>query len=113
MRLTRRNLIGASAALPLAGGLDRLAAAPLAASVLVYNPALPQAALLAGEPGAVPLSGDRIRFAVDLFARRPATVRVLGRASDAVLLGEVAREAGYRLLREHASGGLTDAVFVR
>jgi len=44
---------------------------------------------------AVPIEGDRIRFARAVFAERPAFVVGLSRAADALLIAEVAREAGY------------------
>jgi hypothetical protein len=41
------------------------------------------------------IEGDRIRFARAVFARKPALVVGVSRAADAVLIEDVAREAGY------------------
>jgi hypothetical protein len=44
----------------------------------------------------VGIAGDRIRFARDLFARRPSLVVGVTRSADSLLIEEVGREAGYR-----------------
>jgi hypothetical protein len=41
------------------------------------------------------IEGDRIRFARTVFERAPALVIGVSRAADAVLIEDVAREAGY------------------
>jgi hypothetical protein len=65
--------------------------------VLVHDPALAAGRRLAATfPGEVlAIAGDRVRFARALFQRRPALVAGVSRAADALLIEEVAREAGY------------------
>lgn len=113
MKLTRRTLLAGAAAVPALAGLDRLSAAqPGGAGILLYDPALPQARLLADNPAARPITGDRIRFAQELFARRPAFVRGVSRQGDAVLIADVAREAGYWLTDEQVTGGIIEWLLV-
>lgn len=109
MKLTRRKLLEGGLGSGLVAGL---AAAPAAASmaqwqwrhghgtVLLYDPDLPQARLQAEgaqawNRAALALEGDRIRFTQGVFAHRPALVRGISRQADAVLVQEVAEEAGY------------------
>ena len=44
---------------------------------------------------ALPIEGDRIRFARAVFERVPALVVGVSRSADAVLIEDVGREAGY------------------
>jgi len=44
---------------------------------------------------ALPIAGDRIRFARAVFERRPAFVIGVSRPADALLIEDVGREAGY------------------
>lgn len=43
----------------------------------------------------LPIEGDRIRFAREVFEGKPAVVQGMSRQADAVLIEEVASEAGY------------------
>jgi hypothetical protein len=45
---------------------------------------------------ALPIEGDRIRFARAAFERCPSMVVGVSRPADALLIEEVGREAGYR-----------------
>jgi len=81
-------------------------------SVLVYDPALEAGRRLAAAGSAhqgalLALKGDRIRFARKLLAGRPGLIAGISRSADALLIEEVAREAGYArtALFRGASGG--------
>jgi len=107
----------------LAGGLAGMIAAPALAhpagwraaagsTVLVYDPALNSGRRFAeaGSVGAgavLALEGDRIRFARKLLASQPSLVAGISRGADALLIEDVAREAGYArtALFRTASGG--------
>ena len=109
MKVSRRNVLGGGL---LAGMIASPAAASMAdwqwrhghGSVLLYDASLPQARAVA-EAGnawnrpalvlATAPDGDLIRFARQVFADRPALVRGVSRQADAVLVLEVAEEAGY------------------
>lgn len=105
MKVSRRRVLGGGL---FAGMFASPAAASMAGwqwrhghgSVLLFDPALPQAHAYA-EAGrawnrpALALEGDVIRFARQVFADRPALVRGISRQADAVLVHEVAEEAGY------------------
>lgn len=56
------------------------------------------------------IDGDRIRFARTVFERKPALVVGVSRPADALLIEEVAREAGYRaVVADDALRGLIEA----
>jgi len=96
MRLSRRSLLASAAVLPAAAGLDRLAAAATPGeAIALYDPALPQARAMAADARAIAVEGDRIRFAREVFARRPMLVRGVTRQGDRVLIEDVGREHGY------------------
>lgn len=100
MRATRRQALAGALAVPAAAGLPRVGAAA-GASAFVYD-----ASVLAAPPvGARSVSGDPVRFAQQLFAARPATVFGVTRQADALLIGEVAQEAGYRAVSAPGSLG--------
>lgn len=110
MKLTRRTLLAGAAAIPAVVGMDRLAAVtPGAGNVMLYDPSLPDArhrALAGAGMGdeLVEITGDRIRFARDVISRRPTQVSGLSRQADALLIEEVAGEAGYRRERLEVDG---------
>jgi hypothetical protein len=89
MKATRRQAMVAALAVPAVASAGKLRAA--AGPMVVYDPALvpPPAA------AARPIEGDRIRFARAMFAARPSLVIGVSRSADALLIAEVAREAGY------------------
>jgi hypothetical protein len=97
MKATRRDALKGALAVPAVAAVPTAAWARGGKTVLVHDPALVAgrrlAALHDGE--VVVISGDRIRFARSLFARRPSLVVGVTRSSDALLIEEVAREAGY------------------
>ena len=89
MRASRREALMGALALPVATATPRLHRA--SGNVVVYDPSLGSAPA----NGALPIAGDRIRFARALFERRPAMVIGVSRHADALLLEDVGREAGY------------------
>ncbi|MEO5705784.1 MAG: hypothetical protein ABIT10_13470 [Alteraurantiacibacter sp.] len=109
MTLTRRGMLGGGL---LAGMIATPAAASMArwqwrhghGTVLLYDASLPAGRAFA-EAGRAwnrpPLAlanapdADLIRLARQIFAERPALVRGVSRQADAVLVHEVAAEAGY------------------
>jgi hypothetical protein len=97
MKATRREALKGALAVPAVAAVPTVAWARGGKAVLVHDPALAAgrrlAALHDGEVLAI--TGDRIRFARALFARRPSLVVGVTRSADALLIEEVAREAGY------------------
>jgi hypothetical protein len=86
-------------AVPAVASAAKLQAA--SAAITVYDPSLTPAPAV----GALPIAGDRIRFARRLFERRPSLVIGLSHRADALLIEEVAREAGYAPAAAPASLG--------
>ena len=97
MRATRRGVLAGAAALPAAAGLTGTASARGGTALLVHDPSLAAGRRFAEAYGgeALPIEGDRIRFARAVFARRPAFVVGISRPADGLLIEDVAREAGY------------------
>ena len=127
MKLTRRNLI--------AGGVAGALAVPTVAALarwrwqhgshtgLVHDAALAAgnrfaAAGAAAGRSSMAVEGDVIRFARALVETRPALIAGVTRHADALLIGEVAAEAGYALAAELAgdsqgcAGNSCDAGFI-
>jgi hypothetical protein len=97
--MRRRTVLAAAAA--LAGAATAPAAAKAAAlePLTLFDPAEPAARAFATSQGgrAIPIKGDRIRLARRLFAKgAPASLTVIARHADQLLLSEAAREHGYR-----------------
>ncbi len=113
MKVSRRNVLAGAAAVPLASGLASWRWGYHGAAVLVHDPMLAagrEFAALARAEGRAPLAldGDRIRFARELFASRPLLVRGVTRQADAVLLEDVAEEAGYSRVALEVRGNAID-----
>jgi hypothetical protein len=116
MKLTRRAILAGLMATPAAASAAGFHWRHGHGTVLLYDEALPQGRAFAEAGKAwnrtvLPLTGDRIRFAREIFARRPAIVRGLSRQSDAVLLAEVAQEAGYEQVALKVDGVALDWTF--
>ncbi|MEL1251409.1 hypothetical protein [Aurantiacibacter gilvus] len=113
MRVSRRGVLAGAAALPIATQARGWRWEHHGDTVLLYDPALPAAQTFA-ESGrsagrtVLALEGDRIRMARDLFAGRPALVRGVSRQADAVLVEEVAQEAGYYPVGQRVDGDVLD-----
>jgi hypothetical protein len=100
IRATRRAALAGALALPAAASLAKAGKRKPSGTVVVYDPTFQGArsfAVSAQLQGANPvrIQGDRIRFARALFERMPALVVGVSRSADAVLIEDVAREAGY------------------
>ena len=97
MKATRRGVLAGALAMPAVAGLPRVASARGGDAVLLHDPSLEAGRRIADAygGGALPIAGDRIRFARAVFERRPAFVIGVSRPADALLIGEVGREAGY------------------
>ena len=113
MKVSRRGVLAGAAALPLATQARGWRWDHHGETVLLFDPALPAAQAFADagrEAGraVVALEGDRIRLAQDLFASRPLLVRGVSRQGDAVLVAEVAQEAGYTCVAQRVDGVAID-----
>ena len=95
MKATRRGVLAGALAVPLTAAVPRGDA--IGAPLLVFDPTLAAGRrLVEVYSGLVmPIKGDRIRFARAIFARQPATVIGVSRPTDAMLIEDVGREAGY------------------
>jgi hypothetical protein len=95
---TRREALFGAAAVPALAGLPRWQAQPSGVRLLVHDPALAAGRVLAAahDGETLAIEGDRVRFGRTLFASRPAMVVGVSRPADALLIADVAREAGYR-----------------
>ena len=94
---TRREALMGALAVPAAAGLPGVALARSNSALLLHDPTLVAGRRLAQAHGgeALAIEGDRIRFAHAVFEQRPAFVVGVSRPADALLVEEVAREAGY------------------
>jgi len=97
VKATRRETMLAALAVPAVAGMPKLAAARTGGAVLLHDPSLEAGRRFAAAYGgrALSIEGDRIRFARAVFEQRPAFVVGVSRPADALLIEEVAREAGY------------------
>lgn len=116
MKLSRRSLLGGAIAVPAAAGVAGWRWRHGHGTVLLYDADLEQGRAFAQAGRAwnravLPLEGDRIRFAREVFARRPALVQGVSRQSDAVLLEEVAVEEGYERIALRLEGNALEWTF--
>jgi len=97
VKATRRGVLGGALAVPAVAGLPRVAAARGGSAVLLHDASLEAGRRFAEAYGgeALPIEGDRIRFARAVFEQRPSFVVGVSRPADALLIEEVGREAGY------------------
>jgi len=97
VKATRRHVLAGALAVPAVAGLPRMASAGTGEAVLLHDPSLEAGRRFAQAYGgaALPIEGDRIRLARAVFAQRPAFVVGVSRPADALLIEDVAREAGY------------------
>lgn len=116
MKVTRRSVLAGAAAVPVAAGAAGWRWQYHGSAVLVHDPLLPAArefAEIARSDGrsVLALEGDRIRFARELFEGRPMVVRGVSRQADALLMEEVATEAGYMRAGMEVRGDAIDWTF--
>lgn len=114
--LSRRAMIAGLAAVPAAASAREFRWRHGNGTVLLYDADLPQGRAFAQAGRAwnravEPIAGDRIRFAREVFARRPAIVQGVSRQGDAVLLAEVAREAAYEQVSLKVDGSALEWTF--
>ena len=113
MKATRRAIIAAALAAPAAASAAGWRWRHGHGTVLLYDPDLPQglAAARAGQPAprsVLAIEGDRIRFARTIMERRPAVIEGVTRQADAVLIEEVAAEAGYERVALTVTGDVLE-----
>ena len=106
MRATRRGVLAGALAIPGMAGLPRAASAGTGSAVLLHDSSLEAGRRFAAAYGgaALPIEGDRIRFARAVFAKRPAFVVGVSRPADALLIEDVGREAGYAAVSDGVEG---------
>lgn len=111
MKATRRGVLAGTAAISALAGVPRVASAKAGKAVLLHDPSLETGRRFAQAYGseALPIEGDRIRFARAVFARGPAYVVGVSRPADALLIEDVAREAGYVPADDASVRELTEA----
>src|SRR5690606_32397466 len=101
IRTTRRAAMMGALAVPTIAGLAHWRWKHGERSVLLHDPALAAGRRFA-EAGTAhggdvrAIEGDRIRFAREVLADRPALIAGVSRHADFILIEDAAREAGYR-----------------
>jgi hypothetical protein len=100
IRATRRAALVGVLALPAAASMAKSPRRKSSGTILLHDPSLAEGRRFAAAAGArgdkaVPIEGDRIRFARAVFERAPALVIGVSRSADALLIEEVGRETGY------------------
>jgi hypothetical protein len=109
IRASRRAVVAAALAAPVAARAVGVKPPAKSAAVLLHDPQLAagrrfaEAGRAAGAK-VLPIEGDRIRFARAVFAANPAWVQGVSRQADAVLIEDVGREFGYRREALRVSG---------
>lgn len=101
IRATRRGALAGALALPAAASLAKSPKRSASGTILLHDPSLEPgrrfaAAAQARGDRSLAIEGDRIRFARAVFERAPVLVVGVSRSADALLIEEVARDAGYR-----------------
>ena len=111
MKATRRGVLAGALAVPAVAGVPRLASARTGGAVLLHDASLEAGRRFAEAYGseALPIEGDRIRFARAVFEQRPAFVVGVSRPADALLIEDVGREAGYVLADDKTVRAMTAA----
>jgi hypothetical protein len=98
---SRREALKGALAAPAVAALPQSRWGRSEGAVMLHDPAL-EAGRRFAEAGrakgsdVLAIDGDRIRFARAVFEKRPALVVGVSRPADALLIEDVAREAGYR-----------------
>ena len=111
MKATRRGVLAGALVVPAVAGLPRAASARAGKALLLHDPSLAAGRRFAEAYGgeALAIEGDRIRFARAVFEKRPAFVVGVSRPADALLIQDVAREAGYVLADDKTVRDMTAA----
>ena len=100
IRVSRRGVIAGALAVPTVAGLAHWRWRHGERSLLLHDPALAAgrrfaAAGLAGGAEVRAIEGDRVRLALAALERGPALIAGVSRHADALMIEDVAREAGY------------------
>lgn len=100
MKVSRRGLLASAVAVPAVAGLAGWQWRHGHGTVLLFDAEMAQGRAFAEAGRAwnrsvVAIEGDRVRFAREIFVRRPAIVQGVSRQADSILIEEVAAEAGY------------------
>lgn len=123
MKVSRRAMLAGALAVPTVAGLARWRWQHGSHTGLVHDASLmagrrfADAGAAAGTPS-VEVHGDRVRFARELVASRPSLIAGVTRHADALLIADVAAEAGYMLAAElrgnmlGCTGNACDGAFV-
>ncbi|BBC71935.1 conserved hypothetical protein [Altererythrobacter sp. B11] len=113
--LTRRGALAGALAVPTVAGLAQWRWRHGEQGLLLHDPALAAGRRFA-EAGrmrggqVLALEGDRVRLGRAAFDRRPALVAGVSRHADALLIEDIAREAGYiRVAAVHGRSGTCTA----
>lgn len=111
MKATRRGVLAGALAVPALAGVPRVASARAGDAVLLHDASLEAGRRFTAAYGgeALPIEGDRIRFARAVFERRPSFVVGVSRPADALLIEDVGREAGYVLADDKTVREMTAA----
>lgn len=106
IRASRRTVLGGALAVPTLSGLATWRWRRGESRVLLHDPSLDAGRRFADAGGTSRvIEGDRIRFARDVFAAKPALVAGVSRHADLVLIADVAAEMGYVLAAEFEGRG--------
>ncbi|WEK45940.1 MAG: hypothetical protein P0Y56_13015 [Candidatus Andeanibacterium colombiense] len=106
IRASRRAVLGGALAVPTLSGLATWRWRHGDGRLLLHDPSLDAGRRFAEAGGAsLAIEGDRIRFAREIFAAKPALVAGVSRHADLVLIADVAAEMGYVLAAEFEGRG--------
>lgn len=107
MKVSRRSMMLGALAVPTVAGLAswQWKHGATSASLLLHDDSLAAGRRFAAAGRAaggrtVAIAGDPVRFGREVLADRPALIAGISRHAEALLLGEVAMEAGYVLATE-------------
>ena len=100
IRASRRAALAGALALPAGAAMAKASRRVASGTIVLYDPSYEGARSFAASAraqgaGAKAIEGDRVRFARAVLKGRPALVVGVSRAADAVLIEDIAREAGY------------------
>ncbi len=100
IRATRRNVLAGALAVPTVAGLAHWRWRHGENSLLLHDPSLAAGRRFAdagmAQGGRVlAIEGDRVRFTRMALERKPALIAGVSRHADALIIEDVAREAGY------------------
>jgi hypothetical protein len=97
VKASRRQTLAGALALPALGALPQAGLGRAGGTIFVHDPSLQAGRRLAAAHGSgvLAIEGDRIRFTRKVLEGCPALIVGVSRPADAMLIEDVAREAGY------------------